>query len=126
MKRVGNSRAISDLEFVLEAPSIGDTRRAWTSHGAACVRDRHRFSGPSYEFTIEVVHVQLVKSGRTSWHVMIVTEWWRDAETDIRSTKWLKVLRGKPSDISGWVRRCREQKVEKSTAAQPVQVVGRR
>lgn len=116
MKHVGNSRTISDIEFVIDASSLGDTRRAWAAHGAECVRDRHRFSGQTYDFTIEVVQLRMTKAGRTSWHVVIVTEWWRAAhsDSDIRCTKWLKVLAGKPADVTAWMRRCRATKVEKA------------
>ena len=116
MKRVANSRTISDIEFVIDAPSLGDPKRSWTAHGVECTRDRHRFSGQLYDFTIEVVQLRMVKSGRTSWHVMIVTEWWRsgDSDKDIRNTKWLKVLSGKPSEVTAWMRRFRTLKVDKS------------
>ncbi len=116
MKRVGNSRTISDIEFVIDAPGLGDTRHAWTAHGAECTRNRHRFSGQTYDFTIEVVQLRMIKSGRTSWHVIIVTEWWRavHSDSDIRCTKWLKVLAGKPSDVTTWMRRCRATKVERA------------
>jgi hypothetical protein len=116
MKHVGNARTISDIEFVIEAPSVGDTRRAWTAHGVQCTRDRHRFSGQEYDFTIEVVQLRLMKSGRTSWHVVIVTEWWRAAhsDSDIRCTKWLKVLTGRASDVTAWMRRGRATKVERA------------
>jgi hypothetical protein len=67
MKRVGNSRTISDIEFVIDAPSLGDPKRSWTPHGVECIRDRHRFSGQWYDFTIEVVQLRIVKSGRISW-----------------------------------------------------------
>jgi hypothetical protein len=116
MKRVGNSRTISDIEFVIDAPSLGDPKCSWSANGVECTRDRHRFSGQSYEFTIEVVQLRMVKSGRTSWHVVIVTEWWRSgaSDTDIRNAKWLKVLSGKPSDVTAWMRRGRTLKVEKA------------
>jgi hypothetical protein len=109
VKRVSNSRTIGEIEFIIGAPSVGDARRSWIAHGVECTRDRHRFSGRTYQFTIEVVELRLVKSGRMSWHAMIVTQWWRsgDEDTDLRSTKWLKVLRGRPSDVTAWMLSCR-------------------
>ncbi|MFD2181682.1 hypothetical protein [Rhodoplanes azumiensis] len=113
MGRVGNARTIADIEFVIEAAAIGDTRRSWTVEGVDCTRDRHRFSGPAYSFTIEALNLRLVKSGRMAWHVLIVTEWWR-SETDesLRSTKWLKVVSGKPAEVTAWMRRQRTRKTE--------------
>jgi hypothetical protein len=114
MKRIGNSRTISDLEFVIDAPGLGEAKSQWTAHGVECTRERHRFSGQFYAFRIDVVQLRLIKSGRTLWHAMVVTEWWHSAnsEADFRNTKWLKVLNGKPSDVTAWIRRCRALKLE--------------
>jgi hypothetical protein len=89
MKRVSNSRNIGDIEFVIETLSVGDGKRSWTAHGVECTRDRHRFSGQAYDFTIEALELRMVRSGRISWRVLIVTEWWRSVDTDveIRRTK---------------------------------------
>jgi hypothetical protein len=115
MRRIGNLRTISDLEFVIDAPGLGEARSSWTAHGVECTRERHRFSGQIYAFVIDVVHLRLIKSGRTSWHAMVVTEWWHSAnsDADIRNTKWLKVISGKPSDVTAWIRRCRALKLER-------------
>jgi hypothetical protein len=114
MKRVGSLRTVADIEFIIEAPSLGDARSRWRAHGAECSRGRHRFSGVGYAFIIEVLELRMVNAGRTLWHVMIVTEWWRsaDPDADIRSTKWLKVLQWKASDFMAWLRRCRAGKLE--------------
>jgi hypothetical protein len=116
MKRVSNSRNIGDIEFIVDTLSVGDAKRVWNAHGVECKRDRHRFSGQTYDFMIEALELRMVRSGRVCWQVLIVTEWWRSTDTDaeIRSTKWLKVLRGKPTDVTAWMRRCRTLKEEKS------------
>jgi hypothetical protein len=120
MKRIGNARTISDIEFVIEAPGLGDSKSSWSAHGVECTRDRHRFSGQAYAFSIEIVQLRLIKSGRTSWHAIIVTEWWHSANsaTDVRNSKWLKILSGKSSDVTAWMRRYRALKVEKSIASE--------
>jgi hypothetical protein len=122
MKRVGNARTIADIEFVIDAPKAGDPRNSWNAHGVACTRDRHRFSGQTYSFTVEVVDIRLVAAGRISWHVIIVNEWWRagDADMNIRNTKWLKVLSGKAADVIAWMRQSRSMK-DKTAAPQPSQ-----
>lgn len=114
MQRVGNTRTIADIEFVIDAPRLGDSKQSWNVRGVACTRDRHRFSGQTYSFTIEILDLRHAVDGRTSWHVIIVNEWWRDGESDrnIRYTKWLKVLRGKASDVTAWMRRARAIKDE--------------
>jgi hypothetical protein len=121
MKRVGNARTIADIEFVIDAPKAGDPRNSWNAHGVACTRDRHRFSGQTYSFTVEVVDLRFIAAGRTSWHVIIVNEWWRagDADVNIRNTKWLKVLSGKAADVTAWMRRSRSMKDAKTARPQP-------
>jgi hypothetical protein len=120
MKRVGNAQTIADIEFVIDAPILSDPRRSWTAHGVECTRDRHRYSGPDYEFSIEIVDLRRSKVGRApSWRVLIVTEWWQAAacKVEIRNTKWLKVLEGRASDVKAWMRTCRSAKLDSATAA---------
>ena len=120
MKRVGNAQTIADIEYVIDAPTLSDPRRSWTAHEVDCKRDRHRYSGPDYEFNIEIIDLRKSKAGRASpWRVLIVTEWWysADSKTEIRNTKWLKVLEGKASDIKAWMRICRSAKLDSATAA---------
>jgi hypothetical protein len=121
MKRVGNAHTIADIEFVIDAPALGDSRRSWTAHGVECTRDRHRFSGPTYEFNIDIVDIQRSKGTRASWRVLIVTEWWHatGAKGEIRNTKWLKVLAGKASDVTAWMRSCRSLKVDGNVGSEP-------
>jgi hypothetical protein len=119
MKRLSNAQTIADIEFVIDVPKLGDPRYSWNAYGVTCTRDRHRFSGHTYSFTIDVVDLRLVTAGRTAWHVIIVNEWWRAgaADVNIRNTKWLKVLTGKASDVTTWMRRSRSMKGDR--AAQP-------
>jgi len=125
MKRVGNANTIADIEFVIDAPVLSDPRRSWTAHGVDCTRDHHRYSGPGYEFNIAIVDLRRNKAGRaTPWRVIIVSELWQSAESksEIRNTKWLKVLEGKASDVKAWMRACRLAKLESAEAARPSQV----
>jgi hypothetical protein len=70
-----------------------------------------------------VLQLKLVRSGRISWHVMIVTERWRsgDSSKDIRSAKWLKLIEGKASDVTAWMRRCRAMKAARPAASQDIE-----
>lgn len=113
MPRIGNARTIADIEFVIDAPSPGSEKTSWLSHGVECSRDRHRFSGQAYSFSIEVLHLRLAGNSRSGWHVVIVSELWRfeGAKAEPRGTKSLRVLRGKGADVVAWMRRCRDQKL---------------
>jgi hypothetical protein len=109
MSRVGNSRTIADIEFVVDSARPGAEVTAWRVHGVDCTRDRHRYRGQSYEFRIDVLQLRHAGTPRSSWHIAIVTEWWRSSasQQDIRNAKWLKVVHGKASDVTAWVRRYR-------------------
>jgi hypothetical protein len=110
--RVGNARTIADIEFVVDAPSLGSEKNSWQSHGVECSRDRHRFSGQTYSFSLEVLHLRLIGTARSRWHVVIVSELWRfeGAKAESRGTKSLKVIQGKGADVVAWMRRCRGKK----------------
>jgi len=73
MKRVGNADTISAIDFVIGAPSIGDPRQSWSACGADCTRCRHRYSGPGYEFHVEVIEIRRVHAARLLWHPLIVS-----------------------------------------------------
>jgi hypothetical protein len=122
MRRVGNAQTIADIEFVIDAPALGDPRRSWTVHGVECTRDRHRFAGQSYEFNIEVVELRRMKGSRLTWRVLIVTEWWHAAGGEIRNSKWLKVLSGRASEVTAWMRSCRSLKVDSASGPKPSQI----
>lgn len=77
MPRIGNTRTIADIEFVIDAPGLGGEKTSWLSHGVECSGDRHRFSGQAYSFSFEVLHLRLDASARSRWHVVIVSELWR-------------------------------------------------
>lgn len=112
MARIGNARAISEIEFVVEPPSVGSDVTAWLAHGVKCSRDRHRYSGQTYSFVLEVLDLRNEAPACHRWHVVIISEAWRfaDAKSDSRGTKSLRVIDGKASDVLAGMRRCREEK----------------
>ncbi len=117
MVRIGNARTIADIEFVIDAPSLGSDKTSWLAHGVECSRDRHRFSGQSYSFAFEVLHLRHSGSARNRWHVVIISELWRfhEAKVEARGTKSLKVIKGKATDVLTWMRRHRDAKLENAT-----------
>jgi hypothetical protein len=121
MAKITKASIISDIEYIVDAPSPAIERRSWQVQGVECLRDRHRFSGQSYSFTIDVLQVRLVRSGRTIWRLAVVTEGWRVAEGDrvLQQNKWLKMINGKASDVMEWVQRCRAQKLQEDRPTSP-------
>jgi hypothetical protein len=114
MAKIAKNRVISDIEYIIDAPSAGIERHSWQVQGVECLRDRHRFSGQSYVFTIDVLQVRLVRAGHIVWRLLLVTEGWRVPDSDkvIRQAKWLKLIDGKTSDVTSWIQRCRMQKLQ--------------
>jgi hypothetical protein len=110
MAQITNARTIREVEQILYAGSPHMEARSWTVAGVECRRDRHRYAGESYGFASEVVHLRFSEPGRPRWEVLIVGEWWttRAPDASIRSVKWLKLLRGKASDLRDWIHRNRE------------------
>jgi hypothetical protein len=125
MSRIGNARTIADFEYVIDPPSAGG-QNAWSAHGVDCTRDRHRFTGQEYAFTLEVLSLR--SQSRSGWHVVILSETWhfKARPTEARTTKSLKVLRGKPAEVLGWMRRHRAAKLEKTRPANAPDGAGNR
>ncbi len=57
MVRISNARTIADIEFVIDAPNLGVTKRRGSL--TALNVDRHRFNRQSYSFSFEVVYLRL-------------------------------------------------------------------
>lgn len=119
MSRLGSARTIVDIEFVIDAPSPGADKPAWTACGVECTRDRHRFSGQSYSFVFEVLHLRFKETTRKGWHLVIVSELWRfeGSRAEPRGTKSLKLLNGKQLDVLSWMRHHRSLKLQQATEA---------
>jgi hypothetical protein len=75
--------------------------------GSPCSRDRHRHSGPSYTFGIEVLQAHVAERDHPAWRLAIVSErWWAgDSDVLIRDTAWLKLISGKAADVAAWLKR---------------------
>ena len=73
-------------------------------------RERHRFSGQTYGFLSEVTDITFAPRGQCKWHLMVVSEQWHEpgqGGIDIRTSNWLKLLKGSNADVIGWIRACR-------------------
>jgi len=102
--RLSRSRVISDIEFIINNPGPALGQRKWTSNGAECSVDRHSFSGEVYRFHVDILHVRLPATGPPKWKLLIVGEFWQAGDGEsIHSTKWLKLLHGKPGDVLKWI-----------------------
>lgn len=109
MPQITNTLAIREIEQILYAANPHYEARIWTAAGVECRRDRHRYTGQAYGFTTEILQLRCSEPGRSRWEALIVTERWATGtpETVIRSTKWMKLVAGKSSDLRDWMRRHR-------------------
>lgn len=104
MLRLSRSRVISDLEFIVNNPGTALGQRRWTSKGAECSVDRHSFAGEDYSFHVDILQIRIPSTGRPSWKLLIVSEFWQGGNGgSLHSTKWLKLLHGKPGDVLKWI-----------------------
>jgi hypothetical protein len=112
MARLSTRRMIGEIERIVEeGVPVGQDLRQWYVHGVDCTRERHRHSGPFYDFTIEVLMVDSQRCTRAGWRLMLVTEWWHapgDGRDEWRATKWLKLVAGRQSDVAAWLRHYRD------------------
>jgi hypothetical protein len=109
MAKITNALTISEIERILYAKNPHYEARSWTAEGVECRRDRHRYNGQLYAFTLEILQLRFAQPSRSPWEVFIVNERWMAGipETLIRGRKWLKLVSGRPSDVRDWVLRYR-------------------
>ncbi len=104
MQRLSSSRIISDIEFIINRPGPALGQRRWAAKGAECSIDRHSFTNELYSFHVDILQIRLPATGCASWKLLIVREFWQGSDGEsIHSTKWLKLLLGKPTDVLKWI-----------------------
>lgn len=110
MSRIANERTILVIESIVDADRPSLEAVSWRSHDVDCRRDRHRFVGQSYAFSIEALEMRLTRKSLILWHLIVVTERWQrpgPEGIDLRTSKWLKQFTGKSSDVVDWIRDCK-------------------
>jgi hypothetical protein len=109
VQQLSSTRIISDIEFIINRPRPGLGQRKWAAKGAECSIDRHSFTGDVYSFHVEILQIRLPATGRPSWKLVIVSEFWHGSDGErIHSAKWLKLLLGKPTEVLKWIRTNRD------------------
>lgn len=108
--RIANERTIFEINSIVRTAQPSLEATAWMVEGAAVRRERHRYSGREYGFLIEITDINLTVRGQCKWHLMIVSEQWNEpghGGQDIRTSNWLKLLKGSNADVVRWMRECR-------------------
>jgi len=105
VQRLSSSRIIGDIELIINRPGPALGQRKWAAKGAQCSIDRHIFAGEVYSFHTDILQIRLPATGCANWKLLIVREFWQGSNGEsIHSTKWLKLLLGKPADVLKWIR----------------------
>ena len=109
MLRLSRLRNINDIEAIVNNPGPVVGQRVWKARGAACLLERHVYLGEHYSFHTNVLQITSEISGQTSWRVLLISEFWEGklGET-IHSTKWLKLMEGKSTDLLKWIKENRD------------------
>ncbi len=108
MLRLSRLKNINDIEAILNnsLPTLG--RRNWNAKNAECRMDRHVFLGEHYSIHKNVLDVRHTDS-RSPWRILLVSEFWEDgAGQTIHSSKWLKLLEGKSTNLLKWIKEHRD------------------
>lgn len=104
MKRLSRSTVIEQIERIVKLPVLGLGKYQWDTNGVHCDLHRHTYNGELYSYDIEVLRILYKSGARIRWDLYLIAEFWRDrAGETIRITKWLKLLTGKPSDVTKWL-----------------------
>lgn len=109
MLRLSRLRNINDIEVIVNNPGPVLGQRSWKARGVACLLERHVYLGANYSFHTNVLQITSEISGQSSWRALIISEFWEGklGET-IHSTKWLKLMEGKSTDLLKWIKENRD------------------
>lgn len=102
MPHLGNAKMIEEIEAVIGSHGVAPEPMRWATAGVECRRERQRYANDDYAWSIEVISVTRERPG-PRFHLLLVTEFWRAGQVDLRSQKWLKLLAGQPDDLRNWI-----------------------
>ena len=109
MLRLSRLRNINDIEAIVNDPGPGLGQRHWKIKGVECFLDRHVYLGEKYSFHTNVLQISSINLSKACWRIMIIREFWESADGEtIHSTKWLKLIEGKSTDLLSWIRESRD------------------
>ncbi len=104
MLRLSRAKVINDLELIINRPGPARGQRKWTAKGAECSLERHSYAGDAYSFHADIVCIRIQAAPRTILELMLVCEFWQGGDGGtIHTTKWLKQVTGKPTDVYKWI-----------------------
>lgn len=58
MLRLSRSKAISEIEFIVDRPIAGIGPLRWEKNGAECTAERYGYRGEFYSFDVEIMRVR--------------------------------------------------------------------
>lgn len=110
MLRLSRSRNIKEIETIINDPGPALGQRVWTAHGVECSTETHRYLGEKYAFHNRITHLRHKSAHPGKWEIILVSEFWQDdRDQTIHSTKWMKLLSGKATDVNAWIKAHRDK-----------------
>lgn len=110
MSRIANERTVFEITSIVRSAQPHLDANAWMAGGAAVRRERHRYTGQSYGFLIEITDISFSVRDQCKWHLIVVSEQWQQpghAGMELRNSNWLKLMKGSNSDVTHWIRQNR-------------------
>ncbi len=110
MSRIANERTIFEITSIVRSAQPNLDATAWMAGGASVRRERHRYSGQTYGFLIEITDISFSVRGQCKWHLIVVSEQWQQpghGGMELRNSNWLKLMKGSNSDVTHWIRQNR-------------------
>ena len=107
MSRIANERTIFEITSIVRSAQPHLDANSWVAGGAAIRRERHRYSGQTYGFLIEMTDISYPARGQCKWHLIVVSEQWQEpghGGMELRNSNWLKLMKGSNSDVKHWIR----------------------
>jgi hypothetical protein len=107
MSRIANERTIFEITSIIRDAQPQLDANSWVAGGATVRRERHRYSGQTYGFLIEITDISFSVRGQCKWHLIVVSEQWQEpghGGMEMRNSNWLKLMKGSNSDVTQWIR----------------------
>jgi len=91
------------LDLLVSMSNSGLKHQNWAHDGVEFQRERHSFTGPKHGMVIEILN--LTRSGRRGWSLMVIKEYWWAGEENkaLKNLRWAKSTSGQRRDILAWL-----------------------
>jgi hypothetical protein len=105
VKSLSDKAFINLWQIIYRATNSSPEIDRWRVDEVDWRRQRHRYSGESYSFSIETHWLTCSRNRKSGWVLLVVVEHWWDGEHEpLRTTVWTRTLAGSRRAIIDWFR----------------------